>query len=166
MAMKSRFDDCFDFLMKWEGESFENDPQDPGGATKFGIDQRSHPNIHIRDLTRDQAKAIYRKGEWTRLACDQMPAGVDLALFDTGVNIGTGRAALMWQKALGVKADSFIGPKTIAASAENPAPALRKFYLARINYYKSLPARLQKRFLGGWLNRVADARAETMDAIA
>ncbi|HHV62978.1 MAG TPA: hypothetical protein GXX51_10120 [Firmicutes bacterium] len=39
------------------------DPRDPGGITKFGISLRSYPSLGadgIRNLTHDQAIAIYR----------------------------------------------------------------------------------------------------------
>src|SRR6478735_11274468 len=53
------FDEYFDWLVPWEGAAYENVPGDPGGPTKYGIDQRSHPDVNIRALTKEQAKAIY-----------------------------------------------------------------------------------------------------------
>lgn len=44
-----------------------NHPEDPGGETKFGITKRSYPHLNIRDLTLDDARAIYRRDFWDRL---------------------------------------------------------------------------------------------------
>ncbi len=38
---------------------YVNDPDDPGGETKFGISKRSYANLNIKDLTREQAAEIY-----------------------------------------------------------------------------------------------------------
>ena len=47
----------------WRG-GYHNDPDDPGGETKWGICKRDHPNVDIKNLTLDQADAIYRKQYW------------------------------------------------------------------------------------------------------
>src|SRR6266436_4597543 len=65
------FTDFMPWILDWEGRIFENDPDDPGGATKFGIDQRSHPNVDIRNLTESQALDIYWS-EWIRDGCDKL----------------------------------------------------------------------------------------------
>lgn len=160
--MASRFDTAFDFLLRWEGAAFENDPNDPGGATKFGIDQRSHPNVRIRDLTEDQAKAIYRANEWTKCRCDELPPPWDLVVFDTAVNVGSGLAVKMLQAAVGAKIDGFIGPQTIAAVKTSGATELESFLRGREHYYTTLAPRLQARYLKGWENRTAALRTEAL----
>ena len=57
------FDIAFSRLIDSEGGLTDN-PKDPGGLTKFGISQRSYPDIDIRNLTLDQAKAIYLRDFW------------------------------------------------------------------------------------------------------
>ena len=64
------FDIAFDRLMGHEGGLVDH-PNDPGGLTKFGISQRSYPNIDIRKLTREDSKAIYRRDFWSRASMDQ-----------------------------------------------------------------------------------------------
>lgn len=161
----SRFDECFDFLMRWEGEKFEDDPNDPGGRTKFGIDQRSHPNVNIRALTREEAKTIYYENEWRKCGCGKMPEPWDLAVLDSAVNIGMGWTIPALQRSVGTKADGFVGPETITAVRAASDTDLEHFFDAREQYYRALPRKLRTRFLRGWLNRVEDVRFEARKAV-
>ena len=43
---------------------FSDDPDDPGGPTKYGICQRDHPAVDIRNLTLDGAVAIMAAEYW------------------------------------------------------------------------------------------------------
>lgn len=151
------FDDYFEWLMRWEGESFEDDPDDPGGATKFGIDQRSHPSVDIRDLTREEAKAIYRRDYWDAVKADELPPGMRLVVVDIGVNNGKGRAAKWLQQAVGVDADGRIGPKTLAAAQRaNKHQITNTLLERRANFYRDIARGRQAKYLRGWLNRNRD----------
>jgi lysozyme family protein len=124
------------WLFDHEGRSFENDPDDPGGATKFGIDQRSHPNVDIKNLTEEQATEIYWN-EWVKDGCEHLPSPLDWIFFDAAVNCGIGRAQ-----------------QFLNASVRDP----KKFQQERIDFYNRLANQkpvLQK-FLKGWVNRVND----------
>ena len=57
MVIELSWDDVFDRLIGHEGE-YSNDPNDPGGETKWGISKRAYPNLDIKNLTRDGAKTI------------------------------------------------------------------------------------------------------------
>lgn len=74
------------------GGDYVNDARDPGGETNFGISKRSYPRVNIRDLTRDDAVAIYRRDFWDASNCDALPAKLAVALFDCAVNQGPGIA--------------------------------------------------------------------------
>lgn len=174
--MKENFRSALDFVMTHEcvfepghyGDyahvMSENVKGDRGGLTKFGIDQRSHPNIDIRALDYLGAARIYRDGEWTKCRCDELPTGFDVAVFDCAVNCGCGTAAKMLQKACNIagaepalKEDGFIGAKTIAACGRTPN-ALPRFLILREVRYRDLAAHdhEKKQFLNGWLNRLVD----------
>ena len=124
------------FLWNWEGTTFENDPQDPGGATKFGIDQRSHPQVDIRNLTENEAINIYW-GEWVNDGCEHLPSPIDWLFFDACVNCGIGRASAFLK-------DSNRDPK--------------KFQDERRGFYNRLAQAKPHlgKFLKGWLARVDD----------
>ena len=94
--MPDNFGTCLAFTLKEEG-GYSDDPADPGGATNMGITLATYrqwadnPNLaplQVRDLSERTARAIYRSLYWNPLRADALPAGVDLSVFDMGVNAG------------------------------------------------------------------------------
>jgi len=81
------FDICFDRLMGHEG-GYVNDPNDPGGETKWGISKRSYPALNIKQLTREDAKVIYYRDFWKRINGDLLHKAISFQLFDFAVNSG------------------------------------------------------------------------------
>jgi len=124
------------FLWEWEGTVFENDPDDPGGATKYGIDQRSHPNVDIKNLTAEEATDIYWQ-EWVKDGCEHLPQPLDWLFFDAAVNCGLGRAQ-----------------QFLNASVRDP----KKFQQERSDFYTRLAEQKPRlaKFKKGWLARVND----------
>lgn len=141
------------FLWEWEGTTFENDPDDPGGATRWGIDQRSHPDVDIRHLGEEQAKAIYRKDYWGRIHGGELPERLAIVVMDIAVNNGSGRAAKWLQELIGTTVDGVIGPKTIAASQDDPQLIAGLLLDRREKFYREIAKGRQAKFLKGWLNR-------------
>jgi len=88
---KGDFEKALKFVLKWEG-GYSNDPNDPGGETKFGICKRSYPELDISKLTLEQAKEIYYKNYWLKSGCDELPYPFNIIVFDTAVNMGRRRA--------------------------------------------------------------------------
>jgi len=88
---KDDFEKALKFVLKWEG-GYSNDPNDPGGETKFGICKRSYPELNISKLTLEQAKEIYYKNYWLKSGCDELPYPFNIIVFDTAVNMGRRRA--------------------------------------------------------------------------
>jgi len=154
------------FIFKWECEFdsqgnvvSEKNPKDPGGLTKFGIDQRSHPDMDIESLTDNLAVSIYMD-EYKRDGCDSFFSPLDLAFFDTAVNSGATRARLCLQRALEVTADGVIGPQTKDALLKvPPAMAAAGLIDQRDKFYIALAEqKTYSDFLNGWLNRTHDLR--------
>lgn len=112
---------------------YVNHPSDRGGETNWGVTvgvARRHGYAGaMRDMTRDQAVALYRKLYWNAPSFDQVAEiheGVAAELFDTGINMGTNVAAMFLQRLLtglnrqgrdyaDIKPDGDIGPATLAA---------------------------------------------------
>ena len=143
---------AFDLLMENEG-GYVNDPDDPGGETKFGICKRSYPNEDISNLTIDRAKEIYRRDFWLKAKCDKYPDALSVAVFDYAVNSGVKRAVKDLQFALGVPADGAAGNQTIGAVNSKPVrPVLEAYIDRRLNFLISLKG--WKKYGGGWGKRV------------
>ena len=159
---------CLAFVLAAEG-GYVDDPMDPGGATNFGITldvlrQWRHGPVtkdDVRTLGRDEAGAIYRTSYWNASRCPDLPAGVDLMVFDASVNIGNGRSARFLQEALGVAVDGSIGPLTLAAADGKPAACIiDDLARLRLAFYRSLPT--YRRFGADWTARVAQAQAHAL----
>ncbi len=134
---------------------YENDPDDPGGETKFGIDKRSHPDINIKTLTRQKAKEIYYSDYWLPVAADKLKPKTAWAVVDCGVNCGKGRAIKWLQESVGTRQDGIIGPLTIKAANElDDTDLARMIVNRREQYYKDLNKQARfKKFYKGWINR-------------
>ena len=64
--MLTKFDDIIEIVLEHEG-GYVNDPDDPGGETNFGIAKRSHPDVDIANLTKEDAKIIYYQDYWMKI---------------------------------------------------------------------------------------------------
>jgi lysozyme family protein len=113
------FDLAFDRLIGSEG-GYVNDPDDPGGETKFGISKRSYPHLIIADLTRESVKPIYKRDFWDRLHAETLPGSVAFQAFDFAVTSGIETAVRYLQRAVGVADDGQWGPVSQAAAAAQP----------------------------------------------
>lgn len=145
------FDTAFDRLIGHEG-GYTNNPADPGGETQWGISARSYPHLNIRELTREQAKEIYRIDFWDVLG-DAHPA-VKFQAFDFAVNSGIQTAIRKLQSAVGMADDGHWGPRSAAAlKAMDLNDVLMRFAAQRLFFMTSLST--WPTFGKGWARRVA-----------
>jgi len=130
--MPDPFDRLIEPLLAREG-GYSNHPLDRGGETNHGITVAvARANGYrgpMQDMTKAQAKDIYRKRYWSGPGFDRIAAlSVPVAeeLFDTGVNMGPAVGSMFLQRALNglnrqgadyadLLADGDIGPATLAA---------------------------------------------------
>lgn len=147
------FDDAFAAVVGIEGHD-TNDPNDPGGYTRFGIAQASHPGVDVPNLTIDQAKAIYQAGYWAPAGCNFAPDPLKGPLFAAAVNQGVGTAVRIIQHALGVDVDGVMGPQTCAAlSNADPHDITARFTAKQIVNYTQDAG--WPHYGEGWAYRVA-----------
>ena len=112
----------------------------------------------MKDLLVEDVAPIYKKNYWDRIKGDDLPSGLDLCIFDFGVNAGTGRAARMIQTMIGTVADGGIGPNTLRALANyeeevgGVAEVIKDYQKQRQKYYESLST--FETFGKGWTRRV------------
>jgi len=162
---------------------FVNDPDDPGGATKYGVtigtmrrlrlDLTGDGLVGVADvhaLTRGQAVDIFITHYFERPRIAEMPGALQPSLFDMYVNAGSNAVKILQRllrdMGFDVSVDGEIGPQTLTAARNAAAPdarALRDAYgVARRNYYFRLAdgraasrkyARTRKGGKGGWILR-------------
>lgn len=157
------FDQAFDRLISNEG-GYSNVPGDPGGETNWGISKRSYPGLDIADLTREDAKAIYRKDFWDRGRMEEYDPAIAFQAFDIAVNSGIETAVRILQRAAGVADDGHIGPVTVAAiKAKSTTDMLMLIIAERLDFWRKLTTWPQ--FGKGWAGRAAqDLRYAAQDS--
>lgn len=165
---------------------FVNDPDDPGGATKYGvtihtmralgIDLDHDGDVDVEDvqmMTREQAVEIFLKHYFEKPRIAELPEELQDSVFDMQVNAGANAVKIL-QKLLNkllnihLAVDGVIGPKTIEAAhtaVETYGPIRNLYGMARRDYYFGLAKRrpqLRKYVVtqvggkGGWITRAEE----------
>lgn len=138
---------------------YVNDPNDQGGETKYGISKKAYPKLNIKNLTIEQASAIYKQDYWDVCKCDDMDAQIAVVVFDAAVNHGARRAAMFLQHLVNSKIDGVIGKNTLASlhRHSNSVSDLVIQYLGiRAQFYHDIVRgdSRQAKFLKGWFIRL------------
>ena len=158
------FDRCVAVTLAYEG-GFSDNPDDPGGATNFGITKRvleaflGHPVTvdDVRAMSSGTAIEIYRANYWNQMRCGDLPAGVDLMVFDYGVNSGPATSIKALQGLVGAAQDGAVGRMTLGAVAQAaPATLVGGMAETRMGYLRGLASFAE--FGNGWTRRVTDVR--------
>lgn len=124
-------------------------------GTKYGISAMSYPHLDIKNLTLDEAKAIYYEDFWLRVKGDELHAALAYQLFDSAINHGIGNAIRILQRAVGVADDGRVGPLTLQAVRERGTDdTLKLFNAERIRFFVNIST--FDRYGRGWMRRVAD----------
>jgi len=172
-------------IVRREG-GYVNDPDDPGGATNFGVtihtmqglglDLTGDGKVDVRDvktLSRDQAVAIYVKHYFEAPKIGLLPEPLHATVFDMQVNAGANAVKILQRLAAmfgaPLKDDGVIGPQTAAAVkaafAAAPDHLVDAYGIERRNYYYRLAdqrpasrkyARRQDGGKGGWIVRAEE----------
>jgi len=165
---------------------FVNDPDDPGGATNFGVtihtmralglDLDGDGDVSVADvrrMTRARAVDIFIEHYYRRPGIDALPEALRASVFDMQVNAGANAVRILQRllREMGqeLDVDGVIGPKTVAAAqaAARAAPdhIVDAYGIARRNYYLRLAdarpasrkfARTRSGDKGGWIRRAEE----------
>jgi|TARA_R110000851_G_scaffold57597_16_gene134164 lysozyme family protein len=165
---------------------YVDDPDDPGGATNFGVTIHTMRRLgmdltrdgvvdalDVRALTRGQAVTLFIGHYYERPGIARLPERLQPSVFDMYVNAGTNAVKilqrLLREMGQGIEVDGLIGPQTVAAAeaAAKAAPdhIADAYGIARRNYYLSLAdarpssrkfARNRAGGKGGWIKRAEE----------
>ena len=169
--MQANYDKCLETILHHEG-GYVNHPKDPGGETNLGVTKRVYlehgGTKDMKDLLVEDVAPIYKKGYWDKMKGDELPNGLDLCVFDFGVNAGPGRSAKYLQTMIGTVADGGIGPNTLKAveayvSEHGINKSIENFQEARQGYYEKLST--FDTFGRGWTRRVTETTQSAMKLI-
>lgn len=164
----ANFDNCFKLTMGSEG-GFDTNPKDRGNwtsgvigkgelkGTKYGIAAFVYPSVDIKNLTLEDAKAIYRRDYWPKIAGDNQPDGIDLNAWDICVNSGAARSLKIEAQALDSKITTAVGLAALAKSAPDKVVVIKKMCALRASFYRGLST--FETFGKGWLRRNATMEA-------
>lgn len=149
---------------------YVNHPKDPGGATNQGVTQAVYdayrklkglPLQSVKLISSAEVAEIYQKQYWRQVKGDDLPAGLDYAVFDFGVNSGVSRAIRYLQRLVGVEDDGVIGNATLSATYEaarkNEETLIATYCANRLAFLKSLGTFAT--FGKGWTRRVVGSQA-------
>ena len=166
--MEQNFDKCMEMLLVHEG-GYVNHPSDPGGMTNLGVTKKTYDHHHgtdideegMRNLTVQDVMPIYRTNYWERCRCQDLPSGVDWAVFDWAVNSGPGRSVKALQRAVGAFEDGIIGAQTLmAVTASQPHEIINRIAVHRDSYYREL--KHFDTFGRGWIRRNDETRNQAL----
>jgi len=166
------FDSSLKFTLQFEG-GFVNHPDDPGGATNLGVTIGTLSGVlghqatiaEVKALTPQTVAPIYRLRYWNAVEADNLPKGVDLAVFDFGVHSGPRNAAQHLQRVLGLSDDGDIGDITIKTThAADPKLLIKAICADRMAMLKSL--KVFKSFAKGLTSRVEKAEAAALSMVS
>jgi lysozyme family protein len=163
--VNSNFKAALAHVLKSEG-GFVNHPKDPGGMTNLGCTKNTWEDYvghsvsesDMKDLTPELVAPLYKRKYWDKVAGDDLPSGLDYAVFDAAINSGPGRAAKWLQEVLGVTADGSIGKGTLAAvHTMDVQDLIAKYNDKRLQFLESLPT--FSTFGKGWSRRVSEVQS-------
>jgi lysozyme family protein len=187
----ANFNEAYNITLKHEG-GYVNDPTDVGGETYKGVSRRYHPSwsgwtivdgyknkpgfpnsAYGDKQLEEMVKSFYKSNFWDVNILDQFKSqNIADEMFDTGVNMGTFRAATFLQRALNVLnnngkvyenvvEDGKIGPRTIKAVDSCIAYRGDAYLFKVMNILQGMhyiefmnKSPIQQRFAYGWFNRV------------
>jgi len=162
-------------ILLFEGSAFTNHPADRGGPTRYGIIQKVYDKYRldkneqpqtVERILISEVQDIYYSKYWVPAKCQDMPGKLSIAVFDTTVNSGQGRAVKILQQVIGAKVDGVIGKETIKKLKDfNVVNISNNFLEARESFYHAIVNRdaTQSVFLRGWLRRIQYLREYIME---
>lgn len=176
-------------IVRREG-GFVDDPDDPGGATNFGVTIHTMRHLgldldrdgsvsvaDVRALTQEQAIDIFETYYFEKPLIALLPEAIQASVFDMYVNAGANAVKILQRLLVDmgheVVVDGVLGPKSIAAAQsaylQAPEHLADAYGIARRNYYFRIAdrrptsrkyARTRAGGKGGWIRRAEEFISE------
>ena len=169
--MKSNFDKALAAVLHHEG-GYVLHPSDPGGMTNLGCTKTTweewvgHPvdEKTMRALTPADVAPLYKRKYWDKIKGDELPNGIDYAVFDAAINSGPGRAVKWLQGCVGADMDGALGPKTLAlVAAADQKELVEDYAKRRLSFLTDLPT--WGTFGKGWGRRVSEVEKTALSML-
>lgn len=169
--MRENFESALSAVLHHEG-GYVHHKLDPGGMTNLGVTKRvweewvGHEvdEKAMRALTPETVGPMYKTKYWDKIRGDDLPTGVDYAVFDAAINSGPGRAAKWLQTAVGAVPDGAIGAGTLAkVGAMDAKSIIEKYQETRLAFMQSLPT--WEVFGKGWGRRVTEVKEAALKMV-
>ena len=173
----NRFESAIVHALAHEG-GYVNDPDDPGGATKFGISLRWLKKVgdlsgdfdmdgdidvdDIKAMTNEQARELYRVHWWVKYGYEKINSqDIATKVLDLSINMGAKQAHILLQRAcracgFELLEDGIIGPVTLTTINNIQGfKLLPAFRSEAAGFYRILIAQkpVFKKYQTGWLKR-------------
>ena len=132
----NEFKKAIKIVLKHEG-GYVNDPDDPGGETKYGISKRAYPDLDIGALTEQSATEIYWNDYWCGNKLYKIPVPLQMVFFDMCINFGRKGAVKVLQEAANavnkekIDIDGGCGPATLNAIKNLTTDRVRAYRVLR-----------------------------------
>jgi lysozyme family protein len=172
MASVDRF---MALMREVESDTLDLDPNDSGNypsgqvgvgplvGSKCGISAASYPTLDIANLSDDAIQAIYQRDYLDPIQFSALPDATGIMVADEAVNQGVAAAKITLQQAVGVTADGWIGPQTLAAAAAADDASLAAEIWARRALKYATTNRFSLYGLG-WMRRIVKAFTSAVPA--
>lgn len=151
---------------------YVNNAKDPGGPTNYGITLAVYrDNGHagataadVKAMPLDEARRIYKLRYANPIGFDQLPAGLDYALFDYAVNSGVGRANKVIRRVCGLADNADLGTLMTAVAKRKATDLIAAVNAERLKFLQGL--KTWPTFGKGWGARVQSVNAAALKMAA
>lgn len=159
---EARFQAFTDEVIRIEG-GYVNDPDDPGGETKYGITKRLAVSLgytkRMIDMTKDEAKELYRLSFWNGSLASNIMSNAAFNIYLLSIHSGNKQAILILQRAVGVKDDGIAGAETMNAISKVSETLLIEALCYRtLDFYVLISEKTRYKYIRGWRNRLLASR--------
>ena len=159
---EARFQAFTDEVIKIEG-GYVNDPDDPGGETKYGITKRLAVSLgytkRMIDMTKEEAKELYRLSFWNGSLVSSIMNDAAFNIYLLSIHSGNKQAILILQRAVGVTADGIAGAETLnAISKASESLLIEALCYRTLDFYVIISPKTRYKYIQGWRNRLLASR--------